>query len=453
MKLNVIKNCMKMAVKLAIYAFAFFIFLPAFAHLSNGQELSKTKLNFSAEKATLLEIFEFIEKQTPYRFVYDTQVSNATTTFTYQLGETTLKNALDVLSKDGDLTFNVLNRSISVTKNPTTQQGAILQTVVSGKITDENGVPLPGATVLIKGRTTGTTTDFDGKFSLNAKRGDILVISYVGYTAQELQINNEIDNISVSLQPEASQLDEVVLIGYGSVRKGDLSTAVAVVDSEDLANQVTTGFDQAITGKVAGVQVLQTSGSPGGNVSIRVRGTASINADNDPLYVIDGVPLSNDTKFAGGNTSEYETPTNPLNSINTNDIESIQILKDAAATAIYGSRGSNGVVLITTKKGKVGKLKVSYNTNFGVQTVTKKIDLLDAYQYSQLAREARNNTYQDFLNQNSLSGSSSDSNAVRTANGAPTHALIPHQILPYLNGQSGLTDTDWQDEIFRHALI
>ena len=453
MKLNVIKKHIEMAVKLSIYVSALFMFLPTFAHLSNGQELSKTKLDFSADKATLLEIFESIEDQTPYRFVYDAQVSNITSTFTYSFGETTLKNALDVLSEDGSIAFNVVNRSISVTKKTAQQHNAILQTQVSGKITDENGIPLPGATVLIKGTTTGTTTDFDGKFSLNAKRGDVLVITYVGYNAQELQINNEIDALSISLQPEASQLEEVVLIGYGSVRKGDVSTAVAVVDSEDLANQVTTGFDQAITGKVAGVQVLQTSGSPGGNISIRVRGTASINAGNDPLYVIDGVPLSNDTKFAGGSTSQYETPTNPLNSINTNDIESIQILKDAAATAIYGSRGSNGVVLITTKKGKVGKLKVSYNTNFGVQSVTKKIDMLDAYQYSQLTREARNNTYQDYLNKNSLSGNSSDSNTVRTGKGAPTHALIPDQILPYLNGTTGLTNTDWQDEIFKHALM
>jgi len=453
--LNVCSRFRKQTLNIIMRTFMILLCTTAFG-FGTINSFSQEKIVIDSDQSiSVYQVFKMVKSQTDYRFIYPNKAFKNFPKISLTKGEIQLGNLLEKCFLDSDYVFELTeNKNIIVKKNEFFEINEVSQEIViSGVINDHTGIPLPGASVVEKGTTNGTETDFDGNFSLTVpNKNVILVVSYIGYKSQEIQ---GFDNtpVVVSLKEDTAKLDEVVLVGYGSVRKGDISTAVAVVDGEDLENQVTTGFDQAITGKVAGVQVLQTSGSPGGNISIRVRGTASINAGNDPLYVIDGVPLSNDTKFAGGSTSQYETPTNPLNSINTNDIESIQILKDAAATSIYGSRGSNGVVLITTKKGKVGKLKVSYNTSFGVQSVTKKIDMLDAYQYSQMTREARNNTYQDYLNKNSLSGSSSDSNDVRTSKGAPNNTLIPHQILPYLNEQSGLTNTDWQDEIFKDALM
>ena len=319
---------------------------------------------------------------------------------------------LSKLERQGDFTIKQNN------SNPTVRSIDIIESVlvkkeektITGTVKDADGLPLIGANVQVKGDNIGTVTDLDGKFTLNLpNEANILVISYTGYKDLEVKIGNK-TTLNVILE-EGIIFEEIVVVGYGTVRKGDVSTSVGVVNASELSNQLTTGFDQALSGKVAGVQVLQTSGSPGGNISIRIRGTSSIGAGNDPLYVIDGIPLSSDTKGAGGNTSQYETNTNPLNAINTNDIESIQILKDAAAAAIYGSRGSNGVILITTKKGKPGKLKVNYDLKLASQSVTKKIDMLDAYQYAALARDARNNTYLDKV----PNGMPDDPNEVRIA--------------------------------------
>ncbi|MBJ7881903.1 SusC/RagA family TonB-linked outer membrane protein [Gelidibacter salicanalis] len=395
------------------------------------------------------EVFDLLRKQTEYTFIYQEDLFKNAPKVEVKKGVIKASKLLKESLSNGEYNFDFTDdKQIIVTKAQVVKENQ-QKTQIKGVIADPYGQPLPGANVLEKGTTNGTLSDFDGKFTLEVTgENSILVISYVGFVTKEVLIGNQV-NLSISLEEDAAKLDEVVLVGYGSVRKGDVSTSVGVVDASQLADQLTTGFDQALTGKIAGVQVLQTSGSPGGTISIRVRGTASIGAGNDPLYVIDGIPLSSDTKGAGGSTSQYETSTNPLNSINTSDIESIQVLKDAAAAAIYGSRGSNGVILITTKKGKTGKLKINYDSKIGIQSVTKTIDMLDAYQYSQMAFNARNNTYLD----NVPSGSINDTNDTRQANGSPSSGLIPNEILPYLAGTNGLTNTDWQDEIFRSALL
>ena len=327
----------------------------------------------------------------------------------------------------------------------------------------ESGQPIPGVNVLLKGTTQGTVTDIEGNYRLAAVPDAVttLVFSYVGYLTQEAPINNR-SAIDVALSADLESLNEVVVIGYGVQEKRDVTTAIASVSPEDLQDQPVSGFDQALAGKMAGVQVAQTSGTPGGGLSIRVRGTSSITAGNEPLYVVDGVPLSNETRSAtnlGSNDSGVDRypdqPINPLNSINVNDIASIEVLKDASAAAIYGSRGSNGVVLITTKQGRDGKTKISYNGYVGVQSVARKIDLLDAYQYAELNYEGHNNSYLDAV----PSGSVTDTNEERIARAqalgiSPNEGwLVPPEILPYVNGTPGLTNTDWQDEIFRQALI
>lgn len=327
---------------------------------------------------------------------------------------------------------------------------------VSGVVRDaETGEPLPGATILVKGTNTGTLANENGTFSLEVPDNTaILVVSYLGYETQEVAIGNRTDLV-IELINDPLQLGDVVVIGYGQQKKKDLTTAVATIQAVDIKDQPVNSFDQALIGKMAGVQVLQTSGSPGAGISIRVRGVGSITAGNEPLYVIDGVPISNDNNRATGDidtgTGLYsEQPVNVLSTLNPSDIESIQVLKDASAAAIYGSRGSNGVVIITTKKGSVGKPTISYNGYYGLQETTTRYDMLNAYEWAEMNFEGRNNTYKDRF----PDGRDSDTNAEREANlpGVPA-AYIPPEIQPYLDGVQGLTDTDWQDEIFRTAEV
>ncbi len=322
---------------------------------------------------------------------------------------------------------------------------------ISGTITDVSGAPLPGATVLEKGTSNGTSSDFDGKFSLEVSNENaVLVVSYIGFITQEVVLNSRI-SVSIKMQEDAAQLEEVVVVGYGSQRKSDVTTAVASIKGDALSNETTTNVTEALVGKLAGVQVRQTSGAPGSNINIRVRGASSVTAGNNPLYVIDGVPLSNEnsslSSISASRNNFQEQPTNPLASLDMDDIESIEVLKDASSAAIYGSRGSNGVVLITTKKGKSGAPQVSYSTNIGFSRVLNKIDLLDAYEFAALHAEAKNTAYLAAVPGASIN----DDNATRVANGGGRYQ-IPEELLPYLQGQPGLTNTDWQDEIFRNAV-
>lgn len=213
---------------------------------------------------------------------------------------------------------------------------------VSGKVQESNGSVLPGVSVLVKGTTRGTQTDADGNFKIAAPSSATLVFSFVGMTTQEVAINNR-TQLSVTLQNDNKQLAEVVVIGYGTQRKKDLTGSIATITTADFNKGNIATPDQLVAGKVAGVQITPNGGAPGAGSTIRIRGGASLNASNDPLIVIDGVPLDNTT---------INGAANPLSLINPNDIESFNILKDASATAIYGSRASNGVIMITTKKGK-----------------------------------------------------------------------------------------------------
>ncbi|MGB5319659.1 SusC/RagA family TonB-linked outer membrane protein, partial [Eudoraea sp.] len=226
---------------------------------------------------------------------------------------------------------------------------------VSGNVSDSSG-PLPGASVVVKGTTNGTQTDFDGNFSLNNVGSDaIIVVSYIGFTTQEVELNGR-TSLSVVLQEDAQALDEVVIIGYGTTTVKDATGAVVAINSEDFNSGIIASPEQLIQGKTAGVQITQASGEPGAGVTIRIRGANSIRSNNNPLFVVDGIPLSAESTTPGGGDvqSGENASRNPLNFINPADIESISILKDASATAIYGSRGANGVVIVTTKSGKSG---------------------------------------------------------------------------------------------------
>ena len=294
---------------------------------------------------------------------------------------------------------------------------AFAQSTVSGKVTDgSTSEPLAGATIVIQGTTVGTFTDNEGAFTLSVPEGaNVLVISYLGYTSQDVEINGR-DQIDIALEAGALNLNEVVVVGYGTVKKSDATGAVVAVTEKDFNKGVVVSPEQLIQGRAAGVQITSSSGEPGAGINVRIRGTSSVRGGNNPLFVIDGVPLSGDDVTPSGNNSGLgaSSPRNPLNFLNPNDIASIDILKDASATAIYGSRGANGVVIITTKSGKRGAGTLNYDYSLGIANISKRYDLLGRDEF--LA------AYTDF-------------------NGAAAAATL-----------DGGADTDWQDEAFRTAL-
>lgn len=260
---------------------------------------------------------------------------------------------------------------------------------IKGKITDDTGQALPGVNILEKGTTNGTFTEVDGTYSLNLKSSNaVLLISYIGYLNQEITVGTQ-TNIDVTLALDQEQLNEVVVVGYGVVKKSDLTGSLAQIKSKDINAFPATNVLQAMSGRAPGVQVTQNTGAPGGGISVRIRGTNSVQGSNEPLYVVDGFPTS------GSNPTI----------INNSDIESIEILKDASATAIYGSRGANGVVLITTKQGKSGKIRVDYEGSYSQQTLRKKLELMNAKEYALFYNEqAANDKLTPYFTQAQIDG-------------------------------------------------
>ncbi|HEX5170974.1 MAG TPA: SusC/RagA family TonB-linked outer membrane protein, partial [Cyclobacteriaceae bacterium] len=265
------------------------------------------------------------------------------------------------------------------------------QRVVTGKVTDAAGNGMPGVNVVKKGTTAGTATDGNGNFSIDATAEDILVVSFIGYLSQEVRVGAQ-SNISVVLAEDVATLNEVVVVGYGEMRKTDLTTAQTSISSKDIGRTINTTIEQAIQGRSAGVYVTQNTGAPGGGISVNIRGVNSINGSNEPLYVVDGVQIQGSTSATG---------TNPLSTLNPADVLSMEILQGPSATAIYGSRGTNGVVLITTKRGKAGDIKISYGLTYSIQTAPKNIEVMNLRQYAQMENEykaiAGGEVREDFL--------------------------------------------------------
>lgn len=260
------------------------------------------------------------------------------------------------------------------------------QTTLRGHVRDASGEAVIGANVLERGTSNGTITDVDGNFSLNLQSGgNVIVVSFIGYITQEVNVTG-LTQVTVTMQDETEILDEVVVVGYGVQNRREVTGSIARVGGEELLRSPATSFDVALQGRASGVQVTQTSGMAGAGAAIRVRGVASITAGGDPLYVVDGMPLQ-----SGGNDRPGGVNVNPLASINSNDIESIEILKDASATAIYGSRGANGVVLITTKRGKKGKPVFNFNYRSSLSTIVKRMDQLSSNEYLALLQEGYEN--------------------------------------------------------------
>ncbi|MBN7800908.1 TonB-dependent receptor [Algoriphagus aestuariicola] len=243
--------------------------------------------------------------------------------------------------------------------------------IIMGSVKDETGAPLPGAAILVKGTTTGTITDLDGNFSIEVDTEAVLVISYLGYTPQEVPVAGK-NTLTIQLEPESSQLNEVVVVGYGTQKRSDVTGAIGSVKQESFNKGVITNPVDLIQGKVSGVNITSTSGEPGANQNVIIRGIGSLRSGTQPLYVLDGFLLDN---------SDTGIASNPLNFLNPNDIESIDVLKDASATALYGSRASNGVIVITTKKGKAGSSQVSLSASIAWSSMSKQIDVFDADEF------------------------------------------------------------------------
>jgi TonB-linked SusC/RagA family outer membrane protein len=358
---------------------------------------------------------------------------------------------LNKLEKKGEIKIqrsnsNPINHSLNILEGVT--EFDEIEKTISGKITDDQGEVLIGVTVLAKGTSTGTSTDENGNFSLSVPDDvTVLVFSYTGFQPQEIVIGGQAV-IDVVMSAGSSFLNEVVVTGYGRQDKRDITGSVSTLSASQIKDIPVTSFENAIQGQLAGVQVTETSGEPGAGPSIRVRGVGSITAGNEPLYVIDGFPVSKnvDLGVQGDNfrrgAGRFRPPTqNPLATLNPNDIESIQVLKDASSASIYGSRGSNGVIVITTKKGsRKGAPVVSYDTYVGSQSVANKLDLMSSSEFIDYNIEATNNAYL----QANPGASASDPNSVRT-NAA-------WRIADDMQNPDG-TDTDWQDEMFNTALL
>lgn len=405
------------------------------ANEANAQSLRSTKISLERGSYTVRNVLNKVEDQTDFNFTYYESEVDLGAAYSIDRTYDSLFDLLYDLSLEKHFRFNRVNKSIAISKiqQQKKEPEIVEQLQVSGVVLDENGQPLPGATIVAKGSSIGTTTDFDGNFEVAVNSDAFLLVSYIGYLTKEVPVNGQ-TSVTISLQLDTQKLQEVVVIGYGTSSKEKISGAVTSIDQEEIQQYSNANFDQAIVGKLAGVNILTNARNPGDGNTITIRGAGSITRDANPLVVVDGFPLAEGSS---------------LNVINPNDIASIDVIKDAASAAIYGSRAANGVIMITTKKGKGKKLTVELRSVMGLQEKTGSYDLLNAYDAAKFFRDGRNNAYL----KNHENVSVNDSEEQRIANGANVRELILDYTVPYLNNELGLTDFDWEDAVYRTGLV
>lgn len=341
------------------------------------------QVQLAGSNLTLRAAFKQIEQQTRMSVDYDAKMIDTSVAAPAISKTTTVDEVMELLLQDTGCTYSIQGSHILIAK----QASARGKKTLSGTVTDHQGEPVIGANVVEEGTTNGVITDMNGYFSLEVDPGAVLKVSYVGYNTEEIKVGNQ-SRLSIKISEDLKVLDEVVVIGYGVVKKSDLTGSVGSVKSDVINSYPTTNVMQALSGKSPGVMIKQNTGAPGGGVSVRIRGTNSLQGSNEPLYVVDGFPLS------GG----------PGN-LNNSEIESMEILKDASATAIYGSRGANGVVLITIKKGQAGKTRVEFDASYSSQSLIKKLDMMGATEYAQFYNlQQKNDTGKEFFTQDQING-------------------------------------------------
>ena len=391
---------------------------------------SETRINLEKGSYKLIELINEIETLTPFKFSYDkNDVGNKLNEifdFSYMQGkEHAVSEILKKISKRSSLTFKKIDKyiNIKVSKSDKGTKKILENIKIRGRVIDETGEGLPGVSVLVKNTTYGTITDFDGNYELSVSENSIISFSFIGYKPQELVVKSGQTNIDIKLEPSVSELSEVIIVGYTSQKKTDITGSVGVIDMGHIKNLPVGGLDQALQGRLPGVQV-SSDGSPGGSVAVRIRGYGTL-GNNDPLYIIDGV----------------QTKVN-LTQLNANDIESIQVLKDASSTAIYGSRAANGVVIVTTKKGKFGEKKITFDSYVGVQMATNLPKMLNTQQYGDLLWQAQ------------INAGITPSNEVY---GFGSEPVIPDFLIPTDTDadsiKSSVPGTNWFDELFNPAIM
>ncbi|WP_434036344.1 SusC/RagA family TonB-linked outer membrane protein [Formosa sp. 4Alg 33] len=414
---------------------------PVLANTIN-KDFSSISVKVISSNITLNKLFEELENQTPYSFSLGEQIIEYKKEFNINYNNLTLKEVLIDISNRAELEYQFESHSILIRPNSNFKSNQLVsQSVINGIVTDENGMPLPGANVLEKGTLNGVYTDFDGKFTLNiTTETPELEVSYVGYLTKLITIYGR-SNITITLDSDTNALDEILVIGYGEQSRAKNVGAVGKIKEEDLAKVASSSFEGQIAGKMSGVVINQSSGQPGADSQIVIRGIGTLTAGTNPLIVVDGFPLSEGSS---------------LNSINPNDIENINVLKDAASASIYGSRAANGVILVTTKMGnKNAETVITFDTYGGMQEQSSGVELVDAYQFAQFISEARNWGY---VSKDPTNRSESDPNSVRVTKtingqGIDGRELNLDFLQPYLDGETGLTNTDWIDVAFRSAPI
>lgn len=383
------------------------------------------EISLNLQNVTMLDAFNAIKQQSGYSFWYRNEEVDLDKKISVNVNKQEVGKVLEKLLFDQNLSYTIDDTHIVIYRKEQ-KASSTGQNVrkVSGVIQEAQGTPIIGANVVIKGTTNGTITDLDGKFSLDVKDDHaVLVVSYIGYSPQEIVVGNQ-KSVIVKMQEDSQTIEDVVVIGYGVTKKRDLAGAVGAIKmDETVISSPAVDAGQAIVGRVAGVQVLSSSGRPGSSSTVQIRGVNSITAGQAPLVVIDGIQM----------------PDYDLNLIPPSNIESIDILKDAASAAIYGSRGTNGVILITTKNGKEGKGKLNFGYKFTLQKSINKIDVMNSAQYAEAAKDAIQNAWID---------DGGDPNAPNTLEARGNYKYTWPTAL---DNPTTLYDTDWQDEVLRTA--
>lgn len=430
-----------------------FTHLISFANDLNHEYITvavrNARISLNVKDQPLKNVFVLIEQKTGLSVNYNASAVNGMETVNYKADDVTLATVFQALLKnyqgsvkqvdENHIFLKLEKRRIIEKAVAPILAAAATPITITGTVTDENNQPVPGVSIHEKTSKKNTTTDANGRYSITVNTGDVLVYNFIGYAAQEVTVGDKA-LMNVQLKVQNSQLKEIVAIGYQSVRKSDVTGAISSVKASEL-NLTSPSVGQALVGKVAGVQISQVSGAPYASTKIRVRGVGSINASSDPLYVVDGFPMDNDVF------------------INPEDIESIDILKDAASAAIYGSRAAGGVVLITTKRGKEGKGKFQYDLQTGVNQLGKKVKLLNSEEFAQLMIDGRNNSYHDFVVNGGKEWNDamySDDNATRIAKVGNANAVsVDPKFYDFANQKviKPQYNTDWQDLLYRNAMF
>lgn len=408
--------------------------LLSFTAIASAQHIS-----ISVENAKIEEVLSTITTQTGLKVAYSKQVVNLDELVSIQANDEDVNVVLDQLFANTSLTYEIKNDKIYLFDKKSQPIASQQKTKVKGTVLDIYGDAVIGANVIERGTTNGVITDIDGGFTLDVSENATLQITYIGYISQNIPVKGQ-TSINIVLSEDSQSIDEVVVIGYGVQKKRDLTGAVSSVKMDDSPVGTFTTVSHALAGKAAGLQVNQSSAQVGGGATFRIRGATSTGAGNDPLIIIDGFPVSNTSNLGSGNRYDAGNVDNVLETINPNDIESIEVLKDASSTAIYGSRAGHGVIIITTKRGKNQKLQVNYSGNISVQNMKNGYKMLDGKQYMQ---QRNRDSYELYLKSNGLDVYK---DYIELAPGHVTPEFIPKYTDQEIANVKG---TDWFDQVTR----